>query len=65
MKNKISVIIPALNEEKYIDTTLFHISRLKPFEIIVADANSKDKTVEIAKKYGCKIVGARQGCASY
>lgn len=26
------------------------------YEIIVADANSKDKTVEIAKNYGCKVV---------
>lgn len=28
----------------------------KDYEIIVADANSKDKTKEIAKSFGCKIV---------
>ena len=28
----------------------------KDYEIIVADANSKDKTREIARKYGCKVV---------
>lgn len=56
VKPKISVIIPTLNEEKYIESTLFHIKKQKPFEIIVADSYSKDKTVKIAKKYGAKIV---------
>ncbi|PKP54934.1 teichoic acid biosynthesis protein, partial [Candidatus Atribacteria bacterium HGW-Atribacteria-1] len=29
---------------------------LKDYEIILADAGSKDRTIEIAKKYGCKVV---------
>lgn len=53
---KISVVIPALNEEKYIESTLFHIKKQKPFEIIVADSHSTDKTASIAKKYGAKVV---------
>ncbi len=53
---KISVVLPTLNEEKYIESTLFHIRKMKPFEIIVADSHSKDKTREIAKKYGAKVV---------
>ena len=65
MKNKISVVIPALNEEKYIETTLFHLKMQKPFEIIVADAHSKDSTVKVAKKYGCRVVEAKPGAASY
>jgi len=60
LKNpKISVIIPTLNEEKYIEKTLLSLraQTIKlPYEIIVSDGKSKDKTVEIAKKYANKIV---------
>ena len=54
----LSIIIPTLNEEKYLPQTLESIKNqnFKDYEIIVADAKSKDKTVEIAKKYGCVIV---------
>lgn len=61
---KISVVIPTLNEGKYIESTLFHIKRLKPYEIIVADSYSKDSTVEIAKKYGARVVYAKRGSAA-
>jgi glycosyltransferase involved in cell wall biosynthesis len=57
---KISVIIPTLNEGKYIESTLFHIKQQKPFEIIVADSHSDDDTVKIAKKYGAKIVSCER-----
>ncbi len=54
----ISVVIPTLNEEAVIGTTL---EALKPQlrqgdEIIVVDSHSKDRTVEIARKFGCRIV---------
>ena len=54
----ISIIIPAYNEERYLPKLLYCIKRqtYKDYEIIVADANSKDKTRQIAKKYGCNIV---------
>jgi glycosyltransferase involved in cell wall biosynthesis len=54
----ISIIIPTLNEEKYLPLLLESIKKQKFFdyEIIVADAGSNDKTVEIAQKYGCRIV---------
>ena len=53
----ISVIIPTLNEEKYIPKLLDCIKEqtYTNFEIIVVDANSKDNTLKIAKKYGCRI----------
>jgi glycosyltransferase involved in cell wall biosynthesis len=53
----ISIIIPTLNEEKYLPILLKEIKKQNPkdFEIIVADAGSKDKTVEIARSFGCKI----------
>lgn len=55
----LSIIIPAKNEEKYLPELLESIRRQRfpkiDYEIIVADNNSKDKTREIAKRYGCKI----------
>ncbi len=59
MKNpKISVIVCAMDEEKYIGTALASLrnQRFKDFEIIVVDGNSKDRTREIARKYAKVIV---------
>jgi len=57
---KATVIVPAYNEEKYIGKTLGSIKSLEKdnieIEIIVVDASSTDKTVEIAKSYGAKVV---------
>lgn len=55
---KISIVIPTYNEEKYLTETLKSIENqtLKPDEIIISDYKSKDKTREIAKSFGCKIV---------
>lgn len=55
---RISVVIPALNEEKYLPILLESLKNqtFKDFEIIVADAGSKDNTIEIAKSYGAKVV---------
>ena len=76
----LSIIIPTLNEEKYLPFLLESIKKhpeaerssrrgspvqssafvsgqiFNDFEIIIADAGSKDKTIEIAKKFGCQIV---------
>ena len=54
----LSIIIPTLNEEKYLPLLLNSIKQQKvreDYEIIVADAGSKDKTLKIAKGFGCKI----------
>jgi len=53
----LSIIIPTLNEEKYLPLLLQEIKKqnFADLEIIVADAGSKDKTVEIAKFFGCQI----------
>lgn len=55
---KLSIIIPTKNEEKYLPKLLESIKKqtFKDYEIIVSDNGSKDKTKEIAKKYGCKVV---------
>lgn len=55
MKNKkvVSIIITSYNEEKNIGRTIKDCQALKkffPIEIIVVDAASKDKTIEIVKR---------------
>lgn len=58
---KVSLIIPAYNEEKYIGTCVEYAiknSGGKFFEIIVVDNNSFDRTKEIAEK----IKGVRVVC---
>lgn len=54
---KISVIVPAYNEEKVIRTTIESLlaTDYPRKEIIVVDDGSKDKTFEIASKYKDKI----------
>ena len=51
----LSIIIPSLNEEKYLELLLASIKKqnYKDFEIILADAGSNDATIDIAKKYNC------------
>lgn len=50
---RVSIIIPAYNEEKFISATLESLlaQTYKRYEIIVVDNNSKDDTNKIAKKY--------------
>ena len=55
----VSVIIPALNEEKYLPRCLESLarqSRREQFEIIVIDGGSKDRTVEVAKEHAHKVI---------
>lgn len=55
---KVSVVIPSYNEEKYIRKCLESLANQyeKPDEIIIVDNNCVDKTVEIAKEFGVRIV---------
>lgn len=55
MSYSISVCIIAKNEEKHIEKCLAAV-RQYPFEIIVADTGSTDKTKEIACKYADKVL---------
>jgi len=55
----LSIIIPTLNEEKYLPLLLEAIKKQNfngDYEVIVADADSEDKTVELAKSYGCRVI---------
>lgn len=57
---KISVVIPAFNEEKYLGKTLKSVKEADlpghELEILVIDASSTDKTVEVAKSYDAKVL---------
>lgn len=55
---RVSVVIPTLNEERYIEDLLFHLRKQNPHEIIVADSYSEDTTRKIAKKYRARIADA-------
>lgn len=56
---KISIVIPAYNEERYIGRTLESLKRLDTnnweTELLVIDGSSVDKTVQIAKSFGAKV----------
>jgi glycosyltransferase involved in cell wall biosynthesis len=60
---EISVIIPALNEEKNIEKCLkavrAQVSHLD-YDLVVSDGGSKDRTVEICEKYADKVVSTKQ-----
>jgi rSAM/selenodomain-associated transferase 2 len=59
----ISVIIPVLNEEKTIAATLRALVPLQPYEIIVVDGGSDDRTGEISRQLGAEVLTAERGRA--
>jgi rSAM/selenodomain-associated transferase 2 len=65
---KISVIIPALNEELHIHKTVSHLfshAHEHIHEVLVCDGGSSDATVEIAAAAGAKVIAAhRKGRAA-
>ena len=54
----LTIIVPTLNEENYLPFLLESIKKqtFKDYEIIIADANSNDKTAKIAQDFGCQVV---------
>lgn len=58
---KISVIIPTLNEEKYVVSTLRSLAEqtYKDFELIVKDGLSTDNTVDIANEFADFVVSKK------
>lgn len=60
----LSITLATLNEEKCIRKTISSLLNQKTdkeFEIILGDGKSEDKTVDIAKELGCKIVSVEPG----
>ncbi len=54
----LSIVIPTKNEEQNLPNLLRSIKNqtFQDWEVIVADAHSEDKTREIAKQFGAKVV---------
>jgi len=59
----VSVIVPVLDEEKTIATTLDALIALAPHEIIVVDGGSTDRTAEICQQFGVKVMVSARGRA--
>lgn len=64
--SSISIVIPALNEERALGDTLCHVlTQQAPIEVIVVDGGSSDRTAEIAQQFpAVKLISARKGRAS-
>jgi len=58
MKCTVTVVIPALNEEKTLPRCLGSISRqtFEPIEVIVVDGGSTDRTTEVAEMHGARVL---------
>ena len=55
----VSVVIPTLNEEKNIGAAIKGVKNVldgTSYEIIIVDGNSQDRTVQIARSLGAKIM---------
>ena len=57
---KVSVVIPAYNEEKNLPHLLERLNKVahkdkRIAEILVVDDGSRDKTADVARKYGCTV----------
>lgn len=62
--DKISVIIPVLNEAIAIRSVLLNVAEATNTEIIVADGGSQDETVAIAQSLGVKVIITTAGRAN-
>ncbi len=60
--HKYSIIIPSLNEEKFLSAVLKNIKKFtEEIEIILSDGGSTDNTIKIAEKLGVKVCSGKKG----
>lgn len=58
-KNKVSIIIPTLNEEASLESLLIQLAQFSTevlYEVIVVDGKSTDRTQEIAQRYCDRVL---------
>ncbi len=60
---KISIIVPTLNEARFLNETLIKIQLLSPHELIISDGGSNDGTLKIAAKFTQHIIKGPAGRA--
>jgi glycosyltransferase involved in cell wall biosynthesis len=55
--SKFSIVIPALNEEKYLPNLLTSLTKQSSsdFEVVVVDGSSKDNTAALARSFGARL----------
>jgi len=53
---RVGIVIPARNEEKNIAGVLARLKKLGYHDILVIDGKSNDRTIEISRKFGAKVV---------
>ena len=63
LAQKISIIIPALNEAATIARTLSHLEGVNNLEVIVVDGGSIDETAELAESQRAKVIQSNPGKA--
>lgn len=65
ISQRISIVIPTLEEERHLPLLLQDIARqsLQPHEVIVVDGNSQDRTQEIARTLGATVLTPGKGVA--
>jgi glycosyltransferase involved in cell wall biosynthesis len=59
----VSVILPSLNEERFIEPCLSSILEENPYEVIVVDGGSSDGTQKKASALGAKVLVCPKGLA--
>lgn len=60
--DRVSIIIPTLNEETSISQTLSAVARIaEPVEVIVVDGGSFDETARVVRAYGLRFIESERG----
>jgi len=59
----VSVIVPVLNEEITVEATLQALVALAPYEIIIVDGGSRDRTREICRRFAVEVLSSERGRA--
>jgi rSAM/selenodomain-associated transferase 2 len=64
-RNSLSVIIPALNEAEYIQSTLVPLQsmRARGVEVVLVDGGSDDETVSLARPFTDRVIRSARGRA--
>lgn len=60
---RVTIIVPAVNEQKCIKETLKRIQNLVPkaHRVIVADGGSSDETIKVAEEMGAVVIKSKRG----